>query len=364
MGKASSEVFKPNQKLNLRNPDQISEDLLHNLEESNPSSFIENLIDRIKEKKSVVCMGLDPSLEGEGTIPKYLIKELGEVNKNKIIFEFNKSLIDNTHDLITVVKPQIAFYERYDALKALKETIDYAHKKNLLVIIDSKRNDVRHTSEAWAHSTFELYNADACTLNAYLGYDGIEPFLKYKNKGIFILVKTSNPSSNDFQNLFSVQLKNIPKNVTEINIPGVVNIKTEENTETLGNIYYNEIELKRNYIRLAEFIKIWGTNLPKYCNYHNLGVVAGATYPQELLAIRKIVSDSFILMPGFGAQGATVNDIKVGFNKKGMGGIVPSSRGIIYAYNKKKEYPPEKFAEAARAEIITMNEKINKVIKL
>lgn len=362
MGKTSSEVFKLDQRFKPKKYENNSDDILPDSDNDNSSSFIENLINRIKEKKSVVCMGLDPRFEGEGTIPKYLIEEIEE--PNDIIFEFNKVLIDNTCDLIPVIKPQIAFYEKHDALKALKDTITYAHKKDLLVIIDSKRNDISHTSEAYAHSTFRLYNADACTLNAYLGYDGIEPFLKYKDRGIFILVKTSNPSSNDFQNLFSVQLKDVPNSITEINIPGVVDINTEGNNETLEKRLYRKVELKRNYIRLAEFIKYWGTNLPKYYNFHNLGVVAGATYPQEVQAIRKIVTNSFILMPGFGAQGATVKDIKVGFNKNGLGGIVNSSRGIIYAYFKNEKYPPSKFGEAAREKITEMNQKIRTKINL
>jgi orotidine-5'-phosphate decarboxylase len=305
-------------------------------------NFIEDLIQSIIDKHSVVCMGLDPRMDKEGEIPKFLIKEFED--PNKAILEFNKILIDNTSDLIPVVKPQIAFYEKYEALSALKETIKYAHKKDLLVILDSKRNDIGATSEAYAHSTFKVYNADACTINAYLGIDGVKPFLEYKEKGIFVLVKTSNPSSKDFQNLFSARIPNALESDIEVNVEYVT--------------------LERNYIKMARLVADWGENLTQFSQFHNLGVVVGATYPQELGAIRKIVSNSFILMPGFGAQGATENDIKVGFNKEGIGGIVNSSRGIIYAYRNKKEYPPDKFAEAARDEIINMNKKINKVIKL
>ncbi|GAH07462.1 unnamed protein product, partial [marine sediment metagenome] len=153
-------------------------------------------------------MGLDPRMDKQGEIPKYLIDELKD--PSKIILEFNKNLIDHTSDLIPVVKPQIAFYEKYEALAALKETIKYAHKKDVLVILDSKRNDIGSTSEAYAYSTFKVLNADACTINAYLGFDGIKPYLSYKEKGLFILVKTSNPSSKDFQDLFSARIFNIP----------------------------------------------------------------------------------------------------------------------------------------------------------
>ena len=147
-------------------------------------NFIEDLIQLINEKKSVVCMGLDPRMDQEGEIPQYLIKELEE--PNKIITEFNKILIENTCDLIPVIKPQIAFYEKYEAFNALKETIKFAHKKDLMVILDSKRNDIGSTSEAYADSTFKVYGADACTLNAYLGIDGVKPYLdNFKEKGLF-----------------------------------------------------------------------------------------------------------------------------------------------------------------------------------
>ena len=241
--------------------------------------FIEKIIQSIRDKKSVVCMGLDPRMDGPGQIPEYLVNELKD--PNKIILEFNKSLIENVYDLIPVIKPQIAFYEKYDALTALKETVNYAHKNDLLVILDSKRNDIGSTSEAYADSTFKVYCADACTLNAYLGFDGIKPHLDhYKEKGLFILVKTSNLSSKDFQNLFSVRLDQIPEDVIEI----------EKET----------VKLKRNYIHMAKLVQNWGKNLEKFSDFHNLGVVVGATYPHELKVVRKIVKNSFILIPGYG----------------------------------------------------------------
>jgi len=275
-------------------------------------------------------------------IPKYLIDELKD--PSKIILEFNKNLIDHTSDLIPVVKPQIAFYEKYEALAALKETIKYAHKKDLLVILDSKRNDIGSTSEAYAYSTFKVYNADACTLNAYLGFDGIKPYLSYKEKGLFILVKTSNPSSKDFQDIFSARILNVPDSDVEVIV--------------------DHITLERNYIHMAKLVSKWGENLEQISKFHNLGVVVGATYPQELKAIRKIVKKSYILIPGFGAQGAKAKEIKHGFNDNGLGGIVNSSRAIIYSYNKEKDFSPNKYGEAARDEIIDMNKKINKEVNL
>jgi len=305
-------------------------------------AFIEDLIQSIIDKHSVVCMGLDPRLDKEGEIPQFLINEL--VDPNKIILEFNKTLIDNTCDLIPVVKPQIAFYEKYEALNALKETIKYAHKKDLLVILDSKRNDIGATSEAYAYSIFKVFNADACTLNAYLGIDGVEPFLEHKEKGVFILVKTSNPSSKDFQNLFSARIPNALDSDIEIDV--------------------ENITLERNYIKMARLVAEWGEGLAQFSQFHNLGVVVGATFPQELKSIRSIVKNSYVLLPGYGAQGASAKDIRSGFNESGLGGIVNSSRGITYAYFKNEKYSPDKFGEAAREEIIAMNQQINKEINL
>ena len=302
--------------------------------------FVEKLIQLVKEKKSVVCMGLDPRLEQEGQIPRFLIEELEE--PDKIILEFNKQLIENTHDLIPVIKPQIAFYERYEALRALKETIKFAHKNDLLVILDSKRNDIGSTSEAYAYSMFKNFNSDACTVNAYLGIDGVKPFLSFKEKGIFILVKTSNPSSSEFQDLFSAKLDNISSGITEQKVDNLV--------------------LKRNYIHLAELIRDWCKNLQKFSGFTNLGAVVGATYPQELESIREIINNSIILLPGYGAQGAQASDIKYGFFNNGLGAIVNSSRGIIYAYNTNKNFSPEQFGQASRAEILNMNKHINREI--
>jgi orotidine-5'-phosphate decarboxylase len=304
--------------------------------------FVERLIQLIKEKQSVVCMGLDPRIDKEGEIPQYLVNQLDTTNE--IILEFNKILIDETHDLIPVIKPQIAFYEKYEALDALKETIKYAHKNDLLVILDSKRNDIGSTCEAYAYSMFKNYNADACTVNAYLGFDGVQPFLKFKEKGVFILVKTSNPSSNEFQNLFSVKLNNVSEEIFEI--------KT------------NKVTLKRNYIQMGELVKGWSKNLQQFYEFTNLGAVVGATYPNELKKVRDLLKNSFILIPGYGAQGAKTKDIKNGFKRNALGAIVNSSRDIIYAYSKNDKYSPEEFFKAAKETIISMNQEINREIWL
>lgn len=303
--------------------------------------FIQNLIEQIKDKSSVVCMGLDPRLEEEGQIPKFLVEDLGYTND--VIVEFNKELIDNVYDLIPVIKPQMAFYEKYEALKALKQTIKYAHKRDLLVILDSKRNDIGSTSEAYAEVNYEVFNADACTVNAYFGIDGVQPFLEYKEKGLFILVKTSNPSSGEFQNLFSIKRDDVPASQMELEVD-------------------DKIMLERNYIQMAKLINDWGKELKTHENYHGLGAVVGATYPEEMKHLRKLMRSSFFLIPGYGAQGATAKDIAAGFDSDGLGGIVNSSRGIMFAYSK-INMSPEKFGEAARTEIINMNEAINSSIK-
>ncbi|MHA2181290.1 MAG: orotidine-5'-phosphate decarboxylase [Promethearchaeota archaeon] len=303
-------------------------------------NFIEDLIQIIKEKRSVVSMGLDPRMDKEGEIPQYLIEEYK--NPDKIILEFNKILIEETCDLIPVVKPQIAFYEKYEALNALKETIKFAHKNGLLVILDAKRNDIGSTSEAYAYSVFKNYNADACTINAYFGIDGVKPFLDYKEKGIFILVKTSNPSSSDFQNLFSSKISDISGEISEYEVSKQV--------------------LKRNYIIMAELVNEWALSLAEFSGFTNLGVVVGATYPNELRKVREIVKNSFFLIPGYGVQGAQATDIKFGFYEKGLGGIVNSSRGIIYAYSKNKKYSQYDFGKAAKDVILEMNKRINKEV--
>jgi orotidine-5'-phosphate decarboxylase len=304
--------------------------------------FIEHLIQLIEEKKSVVSMGLDPRMDKEGEIPQYLINELDQ--PDKIILEFNKILIEEVFDLIPIIKPQIAFYEKYEALNALKETIKFAHKKDLLVILDAKRNDIGSTSKAYADSMFKNFRSDACTINAYLGIDGVKPFLDYKQKGVFILTKTSNPSSSDFQDLFSAKRMDVSSDTTEI--------------------IMKNVKLKRNFIHMAELIQEWSNGLKKFNNFTNLGPVVGATYSVELKKIREIVKNSFILIPGYGAQRAQANEIKYGFLNNGLGGIVNSSRGIIYAYNNNKKYSPEDFSKAAQAEIIEMNKRINKEVGL
>jgi orotidine-5'-phosphate decarboxylase len=310
-------------------------------------NFIQKLITEIRDKKSVVCMGLDPRIDNKGgAIPKFLIEQYEE--PNEIILEFNKSLIDVATDLIPIIKPQIAFYEKYSALDALKSTIEYAHKKDILVLLDAKRNDIGSTSKAYADSIYHNLKADACTVNPYLGIDGVKPFLEFVEKGVFILIKTSNPSSTEFQDLFSVNLENIPEEVVGLEWRGMP----------------ESIRLERNYIHIAKLINKWRVNLDTYSGYCNIGGVVGATFPTQLKEIRKILKSSFLLIPGFGFQGGKVSDIKYGFDEEGLGGIVNSSRGIMFAYKNNNKFSEEEFEKAARAQMLNMNEKINKEINL
>jgi len=300
--------------------------------------FIKKLVESIKEKKSVVCMGLDPRM---GQLPTYIKNETND--PDDAILEFNKGLIEGCFEFIPVIKPQIAFYEKYDALNALKETIKFAHRNDLLVILDSKRNDIGSTSEAYASATFDLYKADACTLNAYLGIDGIRPYLNYRDKGLFILVKTSNPSSKDFQDLFSIKLSDISEDQIEVEV--------------------SSVKVERNYFKMARLVNEWGDELETYTEFNNLGVVIGATFPTILKQLRVELKKAYILLPGYGAQGATAQDIKYGFKDQGLGAIVSSSRGIIYAYHK-QNVPDDKYVIAAKEEILKMNKEINKEIGL
>jgi len=174
-------------------------------------NFADELISQIREKKSIICIGLDPRLPDDKEtyyIPQFLVNEFND--NSKVIFEFNKRLIDATVEFTPIYKPNIAFYEKYEALTGLKKTIKYIQNKNALVILDAKRGDIGTTCQVYASNLFEGYNADSITLNSYFGSDGVEPFISYKEKGFFTQVKNSNKSSVEFQDLFSIHLENIP----------------------------------------------------------------------------------------------------------------------------------------------------------
>ncbi|AUG57717.1 orotidine 5'-phosphate decarboxylase [Acetivibrio saccincola] len=308
--------------------------------------FIDVLIKKIKEKNNPSVVGLDPKIE---YIPSFIkeeaFKKQGKTLKGaaNAIFTFNKYIIDAVYDIVPAVKPQLAYYEMYglEGLKAFYETCRYAKEKGLLVIADGKRNDIGSTAESYSaaflgktkiEDTEEAaFDVDALTVNPYLGIDGIKPFIedcdKY-NKGIFILVKTSNKSSGQFQDII---------------------------TETGKSMY--EI--------VAQHIEEWGRDLKGEYGYSSVGAVVGATYPNQAKILRKILKSAYILVPGYGAQGGTAKDVASSFNPDGLGAIVNASRSIMCAYKSerwKEKYTEEKFYEASRAEALRMKEDINGVL--
>ena len=302
----------------------------------------DRLIRKIVETKNPTVVGLDPKLE---YIPEELKAEAyakyGKTLEGaaEAILSFNKGIIDAICDVVPAVKPQCAFYERFgwQGMKALAETIAYAKEKGMFVIIDGKRNDIGTTMEAYATAHLgktdvfgektEAFGAEALTVNGYLGTDGVEPFLKEcrsREKSLFLLVKTSNPSSGELQN--------------------------------------RDMEGKPLYARMAEMVAKWGEGLDTPCGYNQIGAVVGATYPEEQKIIRELLPKSYFLVPGYGAQGATAKDIANAFNDDGLGAIVNSSRGIMCAW-KKTGNNGEDYKEAARAEAIRMRDDIVAAIK-
>lgn len=302
--------------------------------------MINKLVEKIKKTKAPIVVGLDPMLS---YVPEHILKqaftEYGETLEGaaEAIWLYNKEIIDNTYDLIPAVKPQIAMYEQFgiEGLKAFQKTVDYCHEKDLVVIADIKRGDIGSTSLAYAvghlgkvqvgSKSFSAFNEDFATVNPYLGTDGIKPFIdicKEEKKGIFILVKTSNPSSGEFQDQMIAE-----KHLYEL--------------------------VGEQVARLSE--ELMGDS------YSYIGAVVGATYPEQGKVLRKVMPKSFILVPGYGAQGGKGSDLVHFFDEDGLGAIVNSSRGIITAY-KKDEYAKfgvEHFGEASRAAVLDMIADIN-----
>lgn len=301
--------------------------------------MIEKLVERIKKLEAPIVVGLDPTLN---FVPGFLldkaINEKGETLEAAAdaIFEFNKKIVDAVYDLIPAVKPQIAMYEQFGipGLMAYKQTVDYCHEKGLLVIGDAKRGDIGSTSTAYAighlgkvkigSTEIAPIDTDFLTINPYMGSDSVVPFVeecKKYDKGLFILVKTSNPSSGEFQD--------------------------------------QKVGKKAVYELVGKKVDEWGAELVKN-GYSDVGAVVGATYPEMGEVLREIMPKAYILVPGYGAQGGKAAELKPFFNKDGLGAIVNSSRGIIAAYKQEKyaEYGAEGFAEAARAAVIDMKNDI------
>ncbi len=306
--------------------------------------MINTLIKKIQETNAPIVVGLDPMMN---YIPKYIqekaFAEYGETLKGaaEAIWEYNKGIIDATYDLIPAVKPQIAMYEQFgiEGLIAFERTCEYAKSKGLVVIGDIKRGDIGSTSTAYAvghlgqvqvgSKKYSGFSEDFVTVNPYLGTDGVKPFVdvcKEENKGIFVLVKTSNPSSGEFQD----QL----------------------------------VDGRPLYELVAEKVVEWG-NECMGDKYSNVGCVVGATYPEMGKVLRKLMPNTYILVPGYGAQGGKAEDLVHYFNEDGLGAIVNSSRGIIAAYKQEKyaEFGEERYAEASRQAVIDMIEDITSALK-
>ena len=304
--------------------------------------MINKLVDKIKKTNAPVVVGLDPMLN---YVPEHIQKkafdEFGETLEGaaEAIWQYNKGIIDTTYDLIPAVKPQIAMYEQFGVpgLQAFKKTVDYAKEKDLVVIGDVKRGDIGSTSAAYAvghlgkvqvgSKKYSLFDEDFATVNPYLGTDGIKPFVdvcKEENKGLFILVKTSNPSSGEFQDRL--------------------------------------IDGRPLYEWVGEQVAKWGEDHMGN-DYSYIGAVVGATYPEMGKVLRKVMPKSYILVPGYGAQGGTAEGLKPYFNEDGLGAIVNSSRGIICAYKQDKyaKFGTENYADASRQAVIDMIEDMNSI---
>ncbi len=297
--------------------------------------MIDRLNERIRQLDAPVVVGLDPMLK---FVPEHMQKkayqELGETLEGaaEAIWQFNKVIVDAVCDLVPAVKPQVAMYEQFGVpgMAVYKRTIDYCKGKGLIVIGDVKRGDIGSTSEAYAvghlghvqvgSQSLSAFDEDFVTVNPYLGSDGIRPFLevcKKEHKGIFVLVKTSNPSSGEFQDRL--------------------------------------IDGRPLYEWVGEQVARWGDEVMGCC-YSYVGAVVGATYPEMGKVLRKIMPKTCILVPGYGAQGGTAADLAPYFNEDGLGAIVNSSRGIIAAYKQEKyaQFGPENFGDAARQAALDM----------
>jgi len=304
---------------------------------------IDNLIKKINETNNPTVMGLDPRYE---MLPK-CVREKYSSDLDGVaqaIIEYNKALIDATYDIIPSVKPQIAFYEMYGipGMQAFKETCEYAKQKGMVVIADIKRGDIGSTATGYSNAYLgktkigereqSIFDIDFVTVNPYMGTDCVKPFIedcKKYNKGLFILVKTSNPSSGELQDL-----------------------KLETGEEI--------------YTRVAKLVENWGEELRGENNYSSISAVVGATYPEQLKQIREKAPHTYFLIPGYGAQGGRVEDIALGFDKNGLGGIVNASRSLMCAYKSelwRDKFEEKDYAKATRAEAIRMRDELRNVLK-
>ena len=297
--------------------------------------MINKLVEKIRKTNAPIVVGLDPMLDFiPESIKNFVFEELGETPEGaaEAIWQYNKGIIDAVHDLIPAVKPQIAMYEQFGipGMRAFQKTVEYCREKDLIVIGDIKRGDIGSTSAAYAtghlgkvkigKKEYYGFHEDFATVNPYLGSDGIKPFMdvcREEKTGLFILVKTSNPSSGEFQDRM--------------------------------------IDGRPLYEHVGEKVAEWGNELMGD-EYSYIGAVVGATYPEMGKTLRKIMPKTFILVPGYGAQGGKGKDLVHFFNEDGLGAIVNSSRGIIAAYQSKEyeSYGEYNYADASRKAVEDM----------
>lgn len=294
----------------------------------------DRLIERIIELQNPTCVGLDTSFDYLPDDMRAGAKDFSDVAER--IFYFNKKLVDTLCGIVPSVKVQIAYYEMYGAegLKAYRETLSYAAEKGLVVIADAKRNDIGSTAACYSRAflgetsvegaRFSAFPSDYVTVNGYLGTDGIVPFVedcKERDKGIFVLVKTSNPSSGELQNL-------LLENGTPV------------------------------YEYMGGLVEKWGESTVGKYGYSAVGAVVGATHPEEAARLRKKLPHTFFLIPGYGAQGGSAEMLRCCFGKDGLGGVVNNSRGILCAYKK----TGGTYYEAARAAAVAMQKDLSEAI--
>lgn len=298
--------------------------------------MIDQLVAKIKKTQAPIVVGLDPMLNYiPEQVQKKAFEEKGETlaGAAEAIWQFNKAIVDATYDLIPAVKPQIAMYEQFgvEGVIAFKKTVDYCKEKGLVVIGDVKRGDIGSTSEAYAvghlgkvqvgSQTYAGFDEDFATVNPYLGSDGVKPFIKVckeNNRGIFVLVKTSNPSSGELQDKL--------------------------------------VDGKPLYELVGKMVDEWGSDCIGESGFSEVGAVVGATYPEQGRILRAIMPKTYILVPGYGAQGGKGKDLVHFFNEDGLGAIVNSSRGIIAAYKQEAyaKFGAEHFADASRQAVLDM----------
>ncbi len=344
--------------------------------------MIDRLIENIRRTEAPIVVGLDPQMS---FIPEALkdaaLREFGPGldAAAEAVWQFNRKIIDAVWDLIPAVKPQIAMYEQFGlpGLAAFDRTVRYCREKGLVVIGDIKRGDIGSTSAAYAaghlgatrvfDKDFRAFDEDMVTVNPYLGTDGVQPFLKSCaefGKGIFILVKTSNPSSGEFQDQYVLTAAPGGDGPSSLFLSGnkdggafsaqkLLDLSAE-NGDILKKLCFRPL-----YELVGEKVAEWGSDpalIGKY-GYSEVGAVVGATYPEMGAVLRRIMPRSYILVPGYGAQGGKGSDLAPFFNEDGLGAIVNSSRGIIAAYTKAPyadTYGPESFADASRAAVLDM----------